>query len=77
VVNYKAFSAGAFLRWLAETADFTNTPVWLDLDIMGRNAMGGKILVKARAEGERGASTRKRLGRSGERGSRTLHGKSG
>ncbi|CAM9326824.1 unnamed protein product [Pylaiella littoralis] len=55
VVNYKAFSAGAFLRWLAETADFTNTPVWLDLDIMGRNAMADKILVKARAQGVEGS----------------------
>ncbi|CAN0395794.1 unnamed protein product, partial [Pylaiella littoralis] len=33
VRHYEVFTAMAFLRWLTETADFSNSPAWLDKDI--------------------------------------------
>ncbi|CAN0322518.1 unnamed protein product, partial [Pylaiella littoralis] len=44
--RHEAFTATTFLRWLTETADFSNSPAWLDQDIMdgpqlhGRAALG-------------------------------------
>ncbi|CAB1121304.1 unnamed protein product [Ectocarpus sp. CCAP 1310/34] len=41
---YKSFAVPAFLRWLVEEYDFTNTPAWLTKDIMGSNSIGPKVL---------------------------------
>ncbi|CAM9910231.1 unnamed protein product, partial [Ectocarpus fasciculatus] len=51
---YKDFAVPAFLRWLVEEYDFTNTPAWLTKDIMGRNSMGPKILQEAAQKGTKG-----------------------
>ncbi|CAM9795108.1 unnamed protein product [Pylaiella littoralis] len=54
VRRYEDFTAMGFLKWLDETANFTNLPSWLDKDIMGRNAFGPDILNKAKADGTKG-----------------------